>query len=758
MDFVQDEPLVKKLGGTGAGTEAGAGGKLEAAAAESAEQPMTTTTKKKGNKKQLDEFMEVMKGSDANALPINDGGKNGKKKRERVGSSAEPSAAVEESQAKEEIEEEELDDLEWLKRRQTARVVEDGEEAQGAGGNNDNETDAPLVIKSAADALRSPEETQILATGRLFIRNLAFSVTPSALRSQFSNFGEVLEVHVPVSKLTKEPLGTAFVLYKEPREAVEAWKHLDKKTFMGRLLHVLPGRAKPGASADSGVAGVESGTGAGAGVVDGKVLGKVDKRNIKAEVDARRRNESNKGLNWATLYMNSDAVASSVAARMGIQKGDILNADAARDLDEGDDATGKLGGLGSAVKLALAETSVIAETKKYFEEHGVVLDRLTETSDGQQQRVGGGTTPTPRTIRSKTTLLVKNIPYGTTIDVLTALFSPHGSLKRVLMPPAGTLAVVEFEDADDASKAFKAVAYRRLGNAVIYLEKAPEGLLTEGRSAVKGDDGSSSAEGVASLVANATVDDSTIAAVGGEAGTTLYIRNLSFATTNDKLTSVFQSLPDFAFARVATKPDPKDATKKARLSMGFGFVGFKTKEAAAKALKGLKGFKLDGHELEFKFAQRGADEDDVEKRKDAAGGGGGSSKNKSTKITVKNLPFEVSKKDVADLFSAYGKLKSVRIPKKHNGTGRGFAFCDFMSRSEAEAAMTALKHTHLLGRHLILQWSEEEEDKEKEIQKLRQKTKGAFVGEGGEGLPVKKRKLNMRDGLVPAMAMDLDDE
>lgn len=711
VDFVQDEPLVSKLGGA-----------KPAPKSETVE-PVVAAEKPKKGSKQLNEFMEVMKGSDANALPIDTG-----KKRQR--SEEPPAPIVEENKA----DEEELDDLEWLKRRQTAV---DGEE-----GKEEAEDDA-LVIKSAADALRSPEETQILATGRLFVRNLAFSVTADALRSQFAGFGDVLEVHVPLSKLTKEPLGTAFILYKNPQDAVDAWRTLDKKTFMGRLLHVLPGRAKPGAEGGSGVASIENG----AGVVDGKVLGKVDKRNIKAEVDKRRKDESSKGLNWATLYMNSDAVASSVAARMGIQKSDILNSDAARDTEDAD-PTGRLASLGSAVKLALAETSVIAETKKYFEEHGVVLDRLNETSDGQQ--VVGGKAPV-RTVRSKTTLLVKNIPYGTSIEVLTALFAPHGSLKRVLMPPAATLAVVEFDDADEASKAFKAVAYRRLGNAVIYLEKAPEGLLSDDGPIADSSEGPASAD-VASRVANAAVDDPTVAQAG-EAGTTLYIRNLSFATTTDKLTGVFTTLPDFAFARVATKPDSKDATKKARISMGFGFVGFRTKDAAAKALAGLKGFKLDGHELEFKYAQRGAEEDEP-KRKDAST----SSKSKSTKITVKNLPFEVNKKDVADLFSAYGKLKSVRIPKKHNGTGRGFAFCDFMSRSEAEAAMAALKHTHLLGRHLILQWSEEEEDAQKEIEKLRAKTKGSFVGGDADGLPVKKRKLNMRDGLAPAVSMDMDDE
>ena len=41
-----------------------------------------------------------------------------------------------------------------------------------------------------------------------------------------------------------------------------------------------------------------------------------------------------------------------------------------------------------------------------------------------------------------------------------------------------------------------------------------------------------------------------------------------------------------------------------------------------------------------------------------------------------------------------------------NSRTRGFAFLDFVSRHEAENAYSALRHTHLLGRHLVLEWAE----------------------------------------------------
>ena len=60
------------------------------------------------------------------------------------------------------------------------------------------------------------------------------------------------------------------------------------------------------------------------------------------------------------------------------------------------------------------------------------------------------------------------------------MFEPHGKLSRVLVPPAGTMAVVDFERPDDAAQALRAVAYRRLGNTVVYLEKGPLEMFAEG--------------------------------------------------------------------------------------------------------------------------------------------------------------------------------------------------------------------------------------------------------------------------------------
>jgi multiple RNA-binding domain-containing protein 1 len=128
-------------------------------------------------------------------------------------------------------------------------------------------------------------------------------------------------------------------------------------------------------------------------------------------------------------------------------------------------------------------------------------------------------------------------------------------------------------------------------------------------------------------------------------GTTLYLKNLAFSTTQDRLVKIFSHLPSFSFARVQTKADPK--CPGGRLSMGYGFIGFKDTEGAKKALKSIHNFVLDGHALHVSFAGRGADEPESSKSKTDPTS---SSNSRTTKMIVKNVPFEATKKDVRALF------------------------------------------------------------------------------------------------------------
>ena len=68
----------------------------------------------------------------------------------------------------------------------------------------------------------------------------------------------------------------------------------------------------------------------------------------------------------------------------------------------------------------------------------------------------------PSDKRSKTVILAKNLPAGTKAEELRELFSKSGSLGRVVLPPAGVTAIVEFVEPSEARAAFYRLAYTKV--------------------------------------------------------------------------------------------------------------------------------------------------------------------------------------------------------------------------------------------------------------------------------------------------------
>lgn len=369
---------------------------------------------------------------------------------------------------------------------------------------------------------------------------------------------------------------------------------------------------------------------------------------------------------------------SSVAERLGVSKADLLDPTSSD----------------AAVKQAHAETHVIQETKAYFASNGVNIDAF------------------KRRERGNTAILVKNFSFGVKSEELRSLFEPYGQIIRLLMPPSGTIAIVEFARPDQAQKAFKGLAYRKLGDSILFLEKAPRDLFeptAPPKSIAPETRGRSQGFSTSDVFAADEPDESA-------ATSTLFVKNLDFSTTNEKFLEVFRPLDGFVTGRIKTKPDPKRPGH--TLSMGFGFMEFKTKAQAQAALAAMNGYKLDQHELVIRASHKGMDAAEERRREDNAK----KIAARRTKIIIKNLPFQASKKDIRSLFGAYGQLRSVRVPQKFDRSARGFGFADFVSAREAENAMDALKNTHLLGRRLVLEFANEEAvDPEEEIAKIEKK-------------------------------------
>lgn len=70
--------------------------------------------------------------------------------------------------------------------------------------------------------------------------------------------------------------------------------------------------------------------------------------------------------------------------------------------------------------------------------------------------------------RSKTVILVKNLPSGTKSSELHQVFSKHGTVGRVILPPSGITAIVEFLESTEAKLAYKKLAYTKVISYTVY--------------------------------------------------------------------------------------------------------------------------------------------------------------------------------------------------------------------------------------------------------------------------------------------------
>ncbi|KAK8074795.1 multiple RNA-binding domain-containing protein 1 [Apiospora hydei] len=329
---------------------------------------------------------------------------------------------------------------------------------------------------------------------------------------------------------------------------------------------------------------------------------------LKTQAKIRKKAQaSTSKFNWSTLYMSQDAVNTSVADRLGVSKSELLD-----------------------------PTSIDLNSFK-------------------------------STQRGDTVILVKGFAYGTSPQELRELFEQHGQVLKVLMPPTGTIAIVQFAHANE--------------------EKGPKVLFTEQQLSDKAS-GEANKE---KLSASELLDRGD---KSEPETSTLFIKGLNFATRT----------PDLGV-----------------LSMGFGFIEMTSKEAAEAAMKAMDGYELQGHKLQVRLSHRGHDAAEEQRRADNAK----KLANQHSKVLIKNVPFQATKKDMRSLFSSYGQLRAVRLPKNMNSRSRGYAFVEFTSPSEAQNAVAALQDTHLLGRRLVIQYAEADTiDPEMEIEKMQKKVAG----------------------------------
>ncbi|KAA3679457.1 multiple RNA-binding domain-containing protein 1 [Paragonimus westermani] len=532
------------------------------------------------------------------------------------------------------------------------------------------------------------------------------------------------DIHLAYDIKNQTSKGFAFVTFLFPNEAVTAFEKLDKTDFMGRLLHILPA-ADPLDSQSATTSNERKKTDQSC---DSVVM-------LKSDFQATRHQElkasATVGHNWNALFIRPDAVATYLAAKYGLTKEQIL------------DPTTR--GSSLAVRLAHGETQLVTELHEFLQKHGVDLTAFDATdaqsstgavgflgdSSGRRDRLESKAGVTARQV-SGTAFLIKNLPVGTTEVEVRQLLQQHAKQlrnqddpqartqrfrpKRVIVPPLGITAIVEFPLPQQARWVYRSLAYEPFQDNILYVQWLPHGALKS-----EPDDNADTS------VAMTDADDLTYSKRGKKRK-----KEVSDMETNDVkrtrqtreeefelIASIPEKCDQFPMASLSPYPPPDSTTTSSvdSTSKRSKTRNYQNKKARLKQQQQL------GEQCSRLSDKSAVDVTDCaeihspatvnpmlttqEERKhqssETVNPSAGSAK---PVLIVRNVSFQATQKELNELFQPVGGLIKIRLPQKVAGGHRGFAFLEFASVDQAKAAMTSLgTDTHFLGRRLRIEFA-----------------------------------------------------
>lgn len=142
------------------------------------------------------------------------------------------------------------------------------------------------------------KEEDISESGRIFFRNLAYTVSEDDVQKLFEQYGPVAEVNLPIDPLTRQIKGFGTVTFVMPEHAVKAFSELDGTLFHGRLFHLIPGKSRDNLEADSNEEGLS----------------------FKQKKALKLKQSAGQSHNWNTLFLGANAVANILAKRFETSK------------------------------------------------------------------------------------------------------------------------------------------------------------------------------------------------------------------------------------------------------------------------------------------------------------------------------------------------------------------------------------------------------------------------------------------------------
>ena len=413
--------------------------------------------------------------------------------------------------------------------------------------------------------ITAEEEEQLLDHGRIHVINLPHSATKEEIDEFFSQYGQVREVHLVMDDDLGRPRGISFVTFVFPKDAVRATKEADMHIFQGRLIRVSAAieKKKPEIL-----------------MKDGRMTDFQSKR-----LEKKRAEASTAVHTWNLLFMSANAAATAIADQLDdVDRSDLLLGNSNKD--------------DVAVRAAIAETEVIAQTREWLKNQGIAASAFDRSGTSLLTANAPAATK-----RSTDTIIIKHLPADVEVDSLRFMFTRNGeTLIRFMLAPSKTVAIAQFADAGSAKRAFNANAFRKYKAAPLYLEWAPESIFASAEVveqpvaenpavAMTGEEPETEKSGV-----KARVD---MKELEGIQTSRLCVRNVAFEATSKDIRKLFAAYGRVVAVRLPTKVSAAgDASTGIRKQhRGFAFVEFTSKAEMAKAYEALQSTHLYGRKL-----------------------------------------------------------------------------------------------------------------------------------------------------------------
>lgn len=177
----------------------------------------------------------------------------------------------------------------------------------------------------------------------------------------------------------------------------------------------------------------------------------------------------------------------------------------------------------------------------------------------------------------------------------------------------------------------------------------------------------------------------------------LYVKNLPETFTENSVKEVFAKFGNITWTKVMTDTSGRKSA----------IVSFDKEESVQKA-KELNGTEIDGQELYVDSLMKKSDRMKILSNRISDNNYKFNTQYKYCNLHLRNLPMDVEKEELAEVFSQYGEIHSVKIPKvilvtkvnnefKEYLTSKGFGYVCFVDQESAKKAKEDMNNKFFPG-------------------------------------------------------------